>query len=81
MMAIVQPFVFLSPTWRRRLVWMMLGGSVVLPIAVYSEMWYGLLTGAVADLAGLMVIVSLFGMLIGVLRHTGKMDIEKGEPS
>jgi len=81
MMAIVQPFVFLSGAWRRRLVWMMLGGGVVLPIAVYSEMWYGLLAGAVADIAGLMVIISLFGMLIGVLRHTGRADVTEGEPS
>ena len=81
MMAIVQPFVFLSRAWRRRLVWMMLGGAAVLPVAVYSEMWYGLLAGGVADAAGLMVILALFGMLIGVLRHTGKMDAEEGEQS
>jgi hypothetical protein len=79
MMAIVQPFVFLSRAWRRRLVWMMLGGAAVLPVAVYSEMWYGLLAGGVADFAGLMVILSLFGMLIGVLRHTGRVDAEQGE--
>ncbi|MEE8495112.1 MAG: hypothetical protein V3S21_01425 [Xanthomonadales bacterium] len=81
MMAIVQPYVFLSRTWRRRLVWMMLGGSVVLPIAIYSEIRYGLLAGGVADFAGLMVILALFGMLIGVLRHTGKVDAEEGEES
>jgi hypothetical protein len=81
MMAIVQPYVFLSRAWRRRLVWMMLGGAVVLPVAVYSEMWYGLLAGGVADFAGLMVILALFGMLIGVFRHTGKVDAEEGEAS
>ncbi len=79
MMAIAQPFVFLSPVWRKRLVWMMLVGSTVLPVAVYSEMWYGLLAGGVADTAGLMVILALFGMLIGVLRYTGKVDAEEGE--
>ena len=77
MMAIVQPFVFLSPAWRRRLVWMMLGGAVLLPIAIYSEMWFGLLAGGVADFAGLMVILAMFGMFFGVLRHTGKMDAEE----
>ncbi len=77
MMAIVQPYVFLKRAWRRRLVWMMLGGGAVLPVAVYSEMWYGLLAGGVADFAGLMVIVSLFGMFIGVLRYTGKIDSEE----
>lgn len=78
MMAIIQPYIFLSRVWRRRLVWMLLGGAVVLPIAVYSELRYGLLAGGVADFAGLMVIVSLSGMLFGVLRHTGKVDAEKG---
>jgi len=74
MMAIVQPFVFLSQVWRRRLVLMLLGGSVVLPLAVYGEIRYGLLAAAVADFAGLMLILSLFGMFFGVLRHTGKLD-------
>jgi len=76
MLAIAQPFVFLSQKWRRRLVWMMLGGGIVLPIAVFAEIWYGLLAGAVADFAGLMVILALFGMFIGVLRETGKADTE-----
>jgi len=79
MMAIVQPYVYLSNAWRVRLVRMMLAGAVVLPIAVFSEMWYGLLAGAVADFAGLLLIVSLFAMLIGVIRHTGKADAHKGE--
>jgi len=79
MMAIVQPFVFLSPAWRRRLVRMMLGGAVLLPIAIYSEMWFGLLAGGVADFAGLMVILAMFGMFFGVLRHTGKMDVQEEE--
>ncbi len=74
MMAIAQPYVFLRRAWRRRLVWMMLGGAAVLPLAVYAEMWYGLLAGGVADFAGLMVILSLCGMFIGVVRHTGKVD-------
>lgn len=81
MLAIVQPYVFLSRAWRRRLVWMMLGGAVVLPLAIYSELRYGLLAGGVADFAGLMVILALFGMLIGVLRHTGKVDAEVGVES
>ncbi len=78
MLAIVQPYVFLSRAWRRRLVWMTLGGGIGLPVAVYAEMWYDLLAGGVADFAGLMVIIALFGMLIGVLRHTGKVDVEQG---
>lgn len=79
MMAIVQPYVYLSSTWRRRLARMLLVGAVVLPIAVYAEMWYGLLAGGVADFAGLLLIVSLFAMMIGVIRHTGKVDAREGE--
>jgi len=79
MLAIVQPYVFLSRVWRRRLVWMTLGGGVLLPVAVYSELSYGLLAMITADLAGLMVIVALSGMLFGVLRYTGKMDAGKEE--
>lgn len=79
MMAIAQPYVFLRRVWRRRLVWMMLGGAAILPAAVYAEMWYGLLAGGVADFAGLMVIVSLFGMFIGVVRHSGKVDAGMGD--
>jgi len=78
MMAIVQPYVFLSRAWRSRLVWLLLGGGVVLPLAVYAELSQGVLAMATADLAGLAVIVSLFGMLFGVLRHTGGMDREAG---
>jgi hypothetical protein len=74
LMAIVQPYVYLSAAWRRRLVWLLLGGGALLPAAVYAEIWYGLLTGAVADLGGLMVIIAVFGMLIGVLRYGGKID-------
>jgi len=79
MLAIAQPYVFLRAAWRRRLVWMMLGGGLLLPMAVYSEISYGLLAGGVADFAGLMVIVAVFGMLIGVLRYTGKVDADEGE--
>ncbi len=79
MMAIVQPYVYLPGAWRRRLVRMLLLGATVLPVAVFSEMWYGLLAGGVADFAGLLLIVSLFAMLMGVIRHTGKVDAREGE--
>ncbi len=74
MLALVQPYVFLSRRWRRRWVAVLLGGAVMLPIAVFAEQWFGLLAGGVADIGGLLVIVALCGMLAGVLRHTGKVD-------
>jgi hypothetical protein len=79
LLAFVQPYVFLSQRWRRRWVIVMLVGSVVLPVSVYLELKFGLLAGGIADIGGLMVIVALFGMFCGVLRHTGKLDTDTGE--
>ena len=79
LLAFVQPYVFLTQRWRRRWVIVMLVGSVVLPVSVYLELQFGLLAGGAANIAGLMVIVALFGMFCGVLRHTGKLDADTGE--
>ncbi len=75
--AFIQPFVFLSAHWKRRWAAMLLLGSLVLPVAVLLELRYGLLAGGIADLGGLLVIVALAGMLVGVLRYTGKLDAQE----
>src|SRR5208282_5239670 len=59
LLSFVQPFVFLSEKWKRRWVKLLLRGSLILPVFVLSELKLGLLAGAIADLGGLMVIVSL----------------------
>jgi len=69
-----QPFVFLEERWKRRWAVVLLAGSVVLPVAVLSELKFGLLAGGVADAGGAMVIAALAGMLAGVLRYTGRLD-------
>ncbi|MCU7874913.1 MAG: hypothetical protein KZQ91_19425 [Candidatus Thiodiazotropha sp. (ex Lucinoma borealis)] len=74
MTSLIQPFIFLSLVWRQRLAMMLLIGGALLPVAVYAEIWFGLLAGGVADIAGLLVIIALTGMLAGVLRHTGAQD-------
>ena len=38
------------------------------------EMKFGLIAGGIADLGGLMVLVSLVGMLVGIFRYSGTLD-------
>jgi len=74
LLAFVQRFVFLSERWKRRWVSALLLGSVVLPVFVLLELRWGLVAAGIADVGGLLVVMSLSGMLVGVLRHTGRLD-------
>lgn len=74
LLSFVQPYVFLSESWKRRWVVVMLAGSFILPLFVWLELKLGLVAGGIADIGGLMVIVALAGMLVGVLRYTGRAD-------
>jgi len=76
LLAFVQPWVFLSERWKRRWAVTLLAGSVILPVFVQAELWWGLIAGGIADTGGLLVIIALTGMLVGVLRHTGRLDAE-----
>jgi hypothetical protein len=78
LLAFVQPYVYLSERWKRRWVWALLAGSLILPVFVLAELRLGLLAGGIADLGGLLVVVALTGMLVGVLRHTGAADAAAG---
>jgi hypothetical protein len=69
-----QPWVFLSEQWKRRWAVVLLAGGVLLPVAVLAELQWGLVAGGVADTGGAMVVVALAGMLVGVLRYTGRLD-------
>jgi hypothetical protein len=71
-----QPYVGLKEVWRRRWAAVLLFGSTLLPICVLLELKYGLLAGGLADFGGLLVIVAGFGMWIGILRYTGRLDAE-----
>lgn len=74
LLAFFQPFVSLSVSWRRRWAWVLLFGSVLLPVCVLLELKLGLLAGGIADVGGLLVMVALLAMWIGILRYTGEMD-------
>jgi hypothetical protein len=78
LLSFVQPYVFLDAEWKRRWANLLLAGSIILPVFVLLELRLGLLAGGIADLGGLMVIVALVGMLVGVLRYSGKLDAERG---
>jgi len=79
LLSFVQPFVFLSEKWQRRWVKLLLGGSVILPVFVLLELKLGLLAGGIADIGGLMVIVALLGMLVGILRYAGGLDVAESD--
>lgn len=74
MLAFFQPYVRLRTSWKRRWAGVLLLGSLLLPVCVLLEIKYGLIAGAVADLAGLLVIFALLAMWIGILRYTGELD-------
>ncbi len=75
LLSFIQPFVFLSDNWKGRMVKLLLGGSVILPVFVLLELKWGLVAGGIADLGGLLVIIALIGMLVGVLRYSGSLDV------
>lgn len=74
MLAFFQPYVSLGDSWKRRWAWVLLFGSLLLPVCVLLELNLGLLAGGIADFAGLLVIVALLAMWIGVVRYTGELD-------
>lgn len=78
LLSFVQPYVFLSERWKRIWVRVLLTGSVILPVSVLLELKLGLVAGGIADVGGLMVVVALVGMLFGIVRHTGSVDVEGG---
>jgi hypothetical protein len=78
LLSFVQPYVFLGAEWKRRWVTLLLAGSVILPAFVLLELRMGLVAGGIADIGGLMVIAALIGMLVGVLRYSGRLDAGPG---
>jgi hypothetical protein len=75
LLSLVQPYVGLSERWKRRCVVLLLAGSAILPMFVLLEMNLGLVAGGIADIGGLLVIIALTGMLVGVLRYSGRLDL------
>jgi hypothetical protein len=76
LLSFVQRYVFLTERWKRRWVVLLLAGSLILPVFVLLEIRLGLVAGGIADVGGLIVIVALSGMMVGVLRYSGRADAE-----
>ncbi|HEY6946440.1 MAG TPA: hypothetical protein VI431_14975, partial [Candidatus Acidoferrum sp.] len=74
LLAFFQPYVSLRDSWKRNWAWVLLFGSLGLPVFVLLEMKLGLLAGGIADVSGLLVIVALLAMWIGIVRYTGEID-------
>lgn len=74
LLAFFQPYVSLRESWKRSWAWVLLIGSLALPVFVLLELKLGLLAGGIADVGGLLVIVALLAMWIGMLRYTGEID-------
>ena len=79
MLAFFQPYVRLQETWKIRWAYVLILGSVLLPVCVLMELRFALVAGGLADLGGLLVIVALLAMWIGILRHTGHLDSQAGD--
>jgi hypothetical protein len=74
MLAFFQPYVSLRDSCKRRWAWVLLAGSLLLPVFVLLELNLGLLAGGIADVAGSLVIIALLAMWIGIVRYTGELD-------
>jgi hypothetical protein len=75
LLAFFQPYVRLQEAWKQRWAWVLLFGSLLLPVCVLLELDFGLLAGGMADAGGLLVIIALLAMWIGMVRYTGEIDV------
>ena len=78
LLGLIQPLVYLSEKWKLRWAVLLLFGSFVLPSFVALELKLGLLAGAIADIGGALVILSLCAMLAGIVHSTGRIDAAVG---
>ena len=78
-LAFFQPYVRLRETWKTRWAYVLILGSVLLPLCVLMELRYGLVAGGLADFGGFLVILALLAMWIGILRYTGQLDSQAGD--
>ena len=74
LLAFFQPYVSLREQWKQTWAWVLLAGSLGLPVFVLLELKLGLVAGGIADVGGLLVILALLAMWIGIVRYTGELD-------
>jgi hypothetical protein len=89
MLALVQPWVNFSEAVRRRLAWLLVSGTLLLPIGVFLIHYVGLAWSPLqsigwasifADLGGLMVLAAAVGYLAGIGKYfwTGQAALPDG---
>lgn len=78
LLAFFQPYVSLRDSWKQNWAWVLLLGSLGLPVFVLLELKLGLLAGGIADVGGLLVIIALLAMWMGIVRYTGEIDAPAG---
>ncbi len=74
LLAFFQPYIFFREKWKRIWAVTLLAGSFGLPFFVLMELRWGLVSGGLADVSGLLVVLAVLAMLVGVFRYTGKLD-------
>jgi hypothetical protein len=79
MLAFFQSYVRLRESWKLRCAYVLILGSVLLPVCVLMELRYGLVAGGLADFGGLLVILALLAMWIGILRYPGQRASQTGD--
>ena len=79
MLAFFQPYVRLRESWKLRWGYVLILGSVLLPVCVLMELRYGLVAGGLADFGGFLMILALLAMWVGILRYTGQLDSQAGD--
>lgn len=77
LLAFFQPYVRLGESWKQNWAWVLLFGSLALPVSVLLELKLGLFAGGIADVGGLLVILALLAMWIGIVRYTGEIDASR----
>ena len=74
LVALVQPFVYLSEPAKRRWAWVLVVSCFVLPVAILLEFPLARIASVIADLAGAVAIAALVAFLAGLIRRTGVQD-------
>ena len=74
MLSLIQNYIFLTTRLKVFFTRCVVLGSYALPVCVFFATKVGLKAAALADLSGAIVLLGLFGMWIGMIRHGGITD-------
>ncbi len=77
LLAFLQSYVLFSESWRMRWAWLLVTGGFLLPVCVFLATRHGLKAAAFADLFGALAMIGLFAMGVGIIRHTGAVDMRE----